>query len=1270
MSRKKIAPVSTPRRLLAAQVLGVYIAVTVAPPAYAVPTDPPPSLAQVPQFLPSPLAPNLLITLDDSGSMQWAYMPDSMCWEYATRRVKSAAYNPLYYDPRVRYELPLRFDANNNRYERLTTSFTHAYVNGFAPQLGATDLSQAYRVTWSYDPATSGASTTYDAGCQAVGNRYAENPAADFLSSAGDLRRAGVPAYYYIFDPAATGCVPAATSNDNCYRLVTVSATSGPAVVDLNGDGTVDAADRDERQNFAIWYSFYRTRNLATVSAASLALAGLPDSVRVAWQALTTCAGFTGNCSGWAGGVIDNRIRPFTPTHRANLYSWLLRLPAQNNTPLRRALARAGEYYRTAGVNSPYAEHPQVERGTEFACRPNFHLLMTDGLWNEGDDSFCSGAMCGNVDGSGRILPDQTLLPSNSNTTHPAYQATHIYRDSNSNSLADVAFHYWATDLRPDLPNNLTPYYAERTGDPVADYWNPKNDPATWQHMVNFTVGLGLTAVMTAPGIPWGGATHQGTGYQNLRSGAATWPATGPDSVGNVYDLWHAAINSRGLAFSADRPDQLLQGFQRIVREVARTRSVVGTAAAASTAYLEAGNAVYTAEFRQGSWSGNLYRREIDPQTLTFRTTDSNGNPLPRDANGQPYVWRASDALPTPAQRRIFTMRYGPAAREAVVPFEEVYLTAAQRADLTSPLGSAADVIQYVRGDRSREQSASPPGVFRDRPRAHPNDPTSHDNVLGTIANAAPIYVKALDWGYDFLPPSTGTVQTGRETYLRFLRANQGNSQHIGRPATLWVGSNGGMFQAFDARTGVEKFAYVPRAVIRNLPLLVDPDYTHRYLVDGVPAQGDAYFGTGCGPDPNDPSRVDPCWRTVVVSSLGAGGRSVFAIDATDPNNLDANSVLWELDDQSLSATDFARLGYVLGPAIIARVKDAAAAGGARWVAVFANGPESANHTAALFVVDLASGAIVRILDTGVGNASDPNGLSAPAPLFDAQRNLIAVYAGDLRGNLWKFDLSSPDVGKWTVAFGGQPLFTTRSPADVGPLDSRNQPQPIFAAPLLQLHPDGGVMVIFGTGKLLSPGDRERQDVQTLYGVWDKPNEVNGIGGNFRGSGGLLVQQKITSKSGSPALYTLTANSVNYLGGQRGWYIDLGVVYSAGGTTLATPRERIIVSPRMFGGSLVALSFVPSVDACDVAGTSFLYRLNYLSGSFVSGGSFGAANSAAVAMGGTLGLLAFVERPAQGSDASQRSGVLFGVGLAGEPEAKRLGLVGFGAFRTWRQLIE
>lgn len=1248
----KNAPMSRPlRRLLAAQVLGVYLAATMVPsPGFAAPTVPPASLAQVPQFLPTPPAPNLVVTLDDSGSMTQAFAPDEMYVDAGTRRFKSAAFNPLYYDPNVVYAPPV--DANG---VALPTSFSSAWINGFDPTRGEVDLRSGYRPTMEYVPS-------------ATTQIFAAHAAADLAALGIGSQNDPSAAYYYRFNPSLSGC-DGTTGDDDCYQLVIVSATSG----------TNPAVGPDERQNFANWYSFYRTRNLLTVTAASRALAGLPPSVRIAWQGLTTCASFGTSCQGWDAVSRDNRIRPFEGAHRDNFYSWLFRLPAQGYTPLRSAMMRAGDYYRTSGVNSPYAQEPQIAVGTEYSCRPNYHLMMTDGLWNSNADTtsnFCAGAACGNQDGSAASLPDGSTFPGNSDSSHTAYAATRVYRDANSDSLADVAFYYWRTDLRSDLENNVAPYLADSTGDAAQRYWNPKNDPATWQHMVNFTVGLGMSSFLNQSGLVWGGSTHAGSGYDNLRSGVSTWPATGSFvSPGNVYDLWHAAINSRGLAFSADRPADLLDGFRRIVREISRSRAVVGAAAATSTAYLDTGNGIFTAEFGQGTWAGNLYRREIDPVTLRFRATDSSGNPLPRDSNDQPYVWRASDALPAPSDRRIFTMHYGSSPRSTVVPFTAAALDSSQLADLNAPQGPAADVIAYLRGDRDKELSASPPGNFRDRPRPQPGVAGSYNNPLGTIANSAPVYVKALDWGYDFLPVSTSTAITGRETYLGYLRANQGNSSNVGRAGMLWTGSNGGMFHAFDAQTGQERFAYVPRSVIRNLPLLVDPEYTHRYMVDGVPAQGDAYLGSSC---PNlDANGVDRCWRTVVVSSLGAGGRAVFAIDATDPSNLDADSVLWELDETSLSSSAYERLGHVLGPAIVARVKDNTRPSGGRWVAVFGNGPESDEKTAALFVVDLETGSVVRVLDTRNGNASNPNGLSTPAPLFDANRQLIAVYAGDLRGNLWKFDLSGPNPDAWEIAFRGEPLFRTRSPANIGPAATRDRPQPIFAKPLLRLHPDGGVMVVFGTGRLFSPGDREAEDVQTVYGIWDKPNESSGLSGNFRAAGSALVQQAIIERSGDPSTYFMTNLGVSYNAGRRGWYFDLGVAYSVTGTTVdssnpthVTPRERVIAAPAVLGQNLLVQTFVPAVDPCDAAGLSFLFRLNVLTGSFVGDGSFGSARSAAIAMPGSFGLSVFVDRLPQGADPRNRTGVAFGVGLAGDGQGSRMELGGFGAFRTWRQLLD
>jgi type IV pilus assembly protein PilY1 len=311
---------------------------------------------------------------------------------------------------------------------------------------------------------------------------------------------------------------------------------------------------------------------------------------------------------------------------------------------------------------------------------------------------------------------------------------------------------------------------------------------------------------------------------------------------------------------------------------------------------------------------------------------------------------------------------------------------------------------------------------------------------------------------------------------------------------------------------------------------------------------------------------------------------------------------------------------------LVVRVRDNLHPTGGRWVAVFGNGPESGAQRAALFVVDLETGAKVAILDTGDGDAANPNGLSAPAPLLDSNRQLIGVYAGDLRGNLWKFDLSGPNPSTWSVAFGGAPMFQAR--------DRNGKRQPIHARPLIVPHPAGGVLVVFGTGKIFSPGDRENADEQTLYGVRDNLAGNPAIDANFR-SGSVMVQQAITEKSGLPATYYLTSFPVDYsaAGGKRGWFLDLGVRYSESGSgldpssaTLVTPGERMVSMPSVLGDTLLALSLVPGTDPCSAGGVSFLYALNFLTGSFVGARSFAGDRSGAVQTVAGSGLLPFLMR--------------------------------------------
>ncbi len=1262
------------RRLLCAQVLGVYLATCWAPAAFAAPTTPPASLAQEPQFLQRQPDPNVFVTVDNSGSMNAEFLPDSPGFPIATRlfptplsspfaasgngsptlsglsfqgfahtidvaRARSASQNLMYYNPRLRYRPWVGTDVNGNPFADANPS--SALFNPYHPSRGGLNL-----VSGTINGGVSG--TPANSGEPAFSGSY----------TAPSLSGSPTFAVYYLFDTANASCDGTAGDLD-CYTRVEVVPSASTYTIatpnqrDEPGCTTTVGATlcsyAAEIQNFANWFQYYRSRTLLARGAMGHAMATLGSGFRVG---LGTINNSSTSIDGFTSNTVRLGVRAFSGAHRQSFFDTLNNHDVGGKTPSGRALYQVGDYFAwTDGggnphPNGPWADNPGSGDGRFAACRQSYHVYSTDGYWNENRSSLFSGLPSGvqNADNtSGPLIcppsgaPCYEYDPSKvSGSFSNALDNTNNrrYVGAESQTLADIAMYFWYRDLQPGLPNIVAPSTA---------------NPAFWQNLSIMAVALALVGEKTGQGD---------TFLSNLDSGADNWPAVNILAPSAADDLWHAAINSRGRLLVANDPQELSARLAQALREIIE-RAASGAAATATTAFLEAGNGVFTAEFSQGTWTGNLYRREIDPATLQFK-----------DFGGKRWQWRASDQLPAPSARRIFTLRPDGSRVDFVPESGSTGVSSSQMAELSSnPSATAADVIDYLRGDRSKELSAVPPGNLRDRPRG------ANSNVLGSIINSSPLYVKDDDFALDLLP--TGTP--GRDTYQAFVRANMGTSTVPGRTPLIWVGSNAGMFHAFNADTGVEVFAYVPRSIIRNLPELTKPDYAHRYFVDGVPASGDAYIAPG--------GFGSASWRTVVIGSLGAGGRSVFAIDATDPATLGAGNIMWDLDEFSLSSSSYRFLGHVFGPAFTARARNG------KWVAVFGNGPESDKKRAALFVVDLETGNPIRIIDTGDGDSSKPNGLSTPAPAFDANQQLIGVYAGDLRGNLWKFDLSSTDPAAWNVALGGQPLFQARNLA--------GQRQPIFARPLLRRHPNGGTMVIFGTGKLFSPGDKDNTDIQTLYGVWDKPSAVP-LDANFR-SGTDMVQQAITQKDvfdpsivgDEPTNYRLTNFPVDYGAGKRGWYLDLGVQYSVAGSavntasaTVVTPRERMVISPIQLGINLVAQSFVPGTDPCAVGGDSFQYRLDPLSGSYLG------TDIGAVQLPGSFGLLPFYSRTGASVPPPGAGGTtppppppplcppganctcppgfdyVFSTGVDGSITGRCVPRGGIGAVRTWRQIIE
>lgn len=469
-------------------------------------------------------------------------------------------------------------------------------------------------------------------------------------------------------------------------------------------------------------------------------------------------------------------------------------------------------------------------------------------------------------------------------------------------------------------------------------------------------------------------------------------------------------------------------------------------------------------------------------------------------------------------------------------------------------LGTVSDatLVDYLRG----KNNAAP---LRVRSR-----------LLGDIVNSSVEVVAAKDdFGYGSWSAQGGAgwKATLGDSYKRFLTGKRAAGVN-----TAVVGANDGMLHGFNVADGSERFAFVPSSARERMGQLANPSYVHRYTVDGEIVSADV------------PANPSGDWRTIAVAASAAGGKSVSALNLSDPAAFNDASVLWELRGSESGNAIMDDLGYVFGRPVVVPVAGATATASPRWVALFGNGVNSAGGAPALFVVDVNTGEVLARLKPAGSQYASRNGLFniAAVSLYNADGIVDTVYGGDLQGNVWKFDLSATEPAMWKVAFAGAPLFVAK--------DGDGTAQPITGGLEVARGPGGGAVVLFGTGRYFANTDHTvpaNPPVQSFYGIYDRCGTADCAQNIADGRSGLA--RRTVSEGASGGGY-ITRNIDRGSAGRNGWYVDLRV------DGKPATGERFIGMPRLQNGNVFFTAFEPIGSDCRPGVRNWLYGLDLMTG--------------------------------------------------------------------------
>lgn len=1086
------------------------------------------------------------------------YVPQAFISNWDAQR--SAAFNPVYYDPRVRYlprvkgdGLPrdpvdpsLVFVSNQN-----STGFQYnIFQNNNAP----------YNYQFYHSFYSNGTITSQGVANNSAPTNYTSRYNLDYRTSLRipqhigyNSASAATPAFTYAYCPDAITSDP-----PSCKQLVRVNVFSGAAATyniptpHNRTDCTGNVCTNDqEMANILNWYRWYSNRQLATSTAIGLALADIDNNgqrnipskfdgqLRVGYMPIND----TTIPNGSAGGntllslvnppgspssvnTISRGVRTLERGSSANTetFNWLHNILSRGGTPLHNSIERAADYYlmRNGVTENPWRTDPTgtLAGDSVKTCRRSFNLLFSDGGWS-GSPSAPSpaGPDYDNIDGpiiqkinpvTGVLEDSLQYMRTGINTIDGRLKYT-PFPSSGTGGLADVtARYFWHLDMLPG--NTLSGYNNVQTR---------SGQPAFWQNMATYTVGYQIrpTGNVTGTGLTFDQIDRYRTQYIVSGYTAATkpsWPTGDLLAANNqtrVDDFIHAGYTGGARSFSAQTADDVKGIFNTILAEIL------------SASGRDAGVSVSS-----GGDSSSLAGQS--KFTVSYRTMDNSGNILSRalDAFGNETgvtTWSAEQLMPSPAARRVFTMH----DTNQPVSFSgaftglptDVQNTLKQGPD-ANRIPDTSSFIDYLRGDNTALDAQG--ALFRQRA----------SKIAAMVNPPSVLMGYSRDYGYDEV--TSGGVD-GWDSYVAY------SGRKLGYPSSLFVATNAGVMHSFSAATGVEQAAFMPRRSLKRMLAFADEPYNFEYVLDGPVTQNDVFNRRIATQDSLPVSEQWKAWRHIGVGTGGRGEQLIYAVNSpikpgVTPNRIpDMADFLWETGPDIVNTADGddVSMGYIANSARSGQSEDFANQPNTqrgRWIVAVNNGHYNGvanGEKAGLVVLDALTGEVIRTIPLPAGYSAG-RGLSGVTLLrnYELNHRVVAAYAGDANGQLWRFNLTGAP-STWHVEHG-RPLFTV--PGN----------RPIFGHPSWHYSSQGGFMVVFATGMMLEESDLDDLGPQTIYGIWDRM-DTNGamVGGPFTEVLATeLQEQRIVPATGTArgniTYYGITDNQIDW-NTQRGWFMPM-----------------------------------------------------------------------------------------------------------------------------------